>query len=217
MKNEELAEPAFEIYMQYDFLTTQQYSLMLNSVNQIYTYVIGAVLTDEEFNTRDYNFSLNAFYPLCIDEAITGQSIKTRFSAKRKVFPSYKFEKGDLVIIIPKWYAAIIITSLILMYGLELYAKFLDIHIKQLDLDEKTKSNLFRQSEQISNLNDETAKQNIDKWHSMFKTSIVQSENIKEVKIILDGNSIRVDNTQGDDMRKENKEDITRRDREMEV
>ncbi|HRG53911.1 MAG TPA: hypothetical protein PLL00_13850 [Bacteroidia bacterium] len=100
----------------------------------------------------------------------------------------------------PYWAALVMVTCSIIYAGLEGYEKYLDIQLKRLDLDEKTKEHIARQSSEMENLKSEPLNPvtiNIQQNIYRFQTQIYQPNitivrvNGQEVRNKLDNNKLQ--------------------------
>ena len=172
------------MYLQYDYLTVEQYSKMITAANQVYKSLAGSLLFGQT-NYLSVPFVVTYPIPLCLEEVYTGNSINTKFSFSKRFFPSISVENETINIILPQWAALIILSGLVLSYGMDKYKDYLEIRIKQLELNEKTREELKTQSEQLNKISstpNNTTYINIQQSVYLFQSQIYQP-NIKQVKI----------------------------------
>ncbi len=123
--------------------------------------------------------------PLCLEEVLTGNSINTKFSFAKRFFPSVYVKDETINVILPQWTAVLILSGLVLSYGMDKYKDYLDIRIKQLELNEKTREEIKAQSEQLNKINatpNNSTVTNIQQNVYLFQSQIYQP-NIKQVQI----------------------------------
>ena len=190
MEAENYINQKIEIYLSYDFLTTDQYSAILTATNNVYKSI---AINSFFGNLNYYNLPFAVTYPipLCIEEVNTGNSISTKFSLENRFFPKVTIENGDTInIALPKWTAIVILSGMVISYGVDKYEKFLDIRIKQLELDEKTKVALIEESKNLQEIKGSTNNSTyseLQQNYYLFQTQI-QKPNIKKAEI--NGNNI---------------------------
>ncbi|WP_324720968.1 hypothetical protein [Salinimicrobium sp. HB62] len=191
------------IYIDFNYLTAKQLSIIINSANEIYNDLIQIGVFDDfvSFSPENHYFSRFLHIPLCIQQINTGNSVNTKFSLENRLFPGYRIENGDtLKILLPKWSAAVIMTGYILTYGVEKYEQFLEIKIKELELEEKQdernerkKRELQNQSLKLSeyrNQRNNSTYINIQTNYYQFQSQI-QQKNINKVEV--NGISVKQD------------------------
>lgn len=207
-KENNFIEQSIDIYIDYSFLPVDQYASIIKSTNKIYNQVVRFAVFDDieiwdEFDYPFYYMRSHSF-PLCIEEINTGNSINTKFSIENRFLPGFSIENGDtLKIAIPKWSAAIILAGQILSYGMDKYEQYLDIRVKELDekiknieLRDKTKEELLKQSavlQEAKKSPNNPVYTKIQKNYYSFQTKIQQSNiNVVEINGIgIKGDSIQ--------------------------
>lgn len=142
------------IYIDYDFLTVQQYSAILTAINNVFNDVVRISIYHERDNIDIYDYYYYRRYldlPLCVQTINTGGSINFKVSLERKFFPGLEIENGDtLKILLPKWTAALIVTAAILGYGMDKYQQYLDIRNKELDNELKERELANKINEEVN-------------------------------------------------------------------
>lgn len=184
MANEDFINEKLNLYLKYDYLTAEQYSKIIAATNEVYKSLASSLIFGQ-INYLNSPFIIAYPIPLCLEEVFTGNSINTKFSFAKRFFPDIYVKDETINVILPQWTAVLILSGLILSYGMDRYKDYLDIRIKQLELNEKTRQEIKAQSEQLnkltSNPNNATVT-NIQQNIYLFRSQIYQP-NIKKVQI----------------------------------
>jgi hypothetical protein len=185
MAGEDFVNEKLNLYISYDYLTAEQYSKIIHSTNEVYKSLTNCLI----FGQINYLNSPNIVsypIPLCLEEVYTGNSINTKFSFAKRFFPSVTLENNETInIILPQWTAILILSGLILSYGMDKYKDYLDIKIKQMELKEKDREELKAYAEQLDKINslpNNSAISNIKQNVHLFQSQIYQ-QNIRQVNI----------------------------------
>ncbi len=185
MANEDFINENLSLYLKFDYLTAEQYSKIILATNEVYKSIASSLIFGQ-INYLSSPYIVTYPIPLCIEEVYTGNSINTKFSFAKRFFPSVEIENNETInIILPQWTAALILSGLVLSYGIDKYKDYLDIRIKQLELNEKTREEIKAQSEQLNKLtsnSNNAAVTNIQQNIYLFQSQIYQP-NIKQVQI----------------------------------
>jgi hypothetical protein len=185
MASEGFINENLELYLNYEYLTADQYSKIIQATNGVYKTLANALIFGD-MNYFNSPYIITYPIPLCLEEVRTGNSINTKFSFAKRFFPGIKIENNETInIILPKWSAILIVAGVVLTYGMDRYKDYLDIRLKQLEVNEKTrteaKAHMKRLEDITSNANNPTTyilQQNIN----LFKSQIHQP-NIQEVRV----------------------------------
>ncbi|GIQ60034.1 hypothetical protein Flavo103_31700 [Flavobacterium collinsii] len=140
-KENNFIEENINIYIDYDFITIEQYSSIIKAINEIYKEIVTTCIY-QDYDDIDYPLLSFPPYsiPLCLEEINTGNSITTKITLENRFFPSFTIENGEVLkIALPKWTATLILVGMIGTYGIDKYEQYLDIRIKQLDVKIKEK------------------------------------------------------------------------------
>lgn len=203
-----------QIYVDYDFITVEQYSEIIKAINEIYKEVVTLCIY-QNYDDVDYPFLNFPPYqiPLCLEEVKTGNSITTKITLENRFFPGFEIENGEILkITLPKWTASLILAGLVATYGIDKYEQYLDIRIKQLDvkikekeldkkptemkLHEETKSEIQKQSKKLQSSKEKSKHHHsrIKQNYYLIQTQIEQTNiNIVEINgdIIKENDSIK--------------------------
>ncbi len=98
-----LNDRPLEIYLRYDYLFARQQAAIALAVGGVHEAVLGAA---REFEPGG----------LFVDSISTGESIRVKFRQGR-VLPGWEFPDDDLVIVMPRWTAALFLTGGLLIGG----------------------------------------------------------------------------------------------------
>ncbi|WP_396146394.1 hypothetical protein [Flavobacterium sp.] len=169
-KENNFIEENINIYIDYDFITIEQYSSIIKAINEIYKEIVTTCIY-QDYDDLDYPFLNFPPYniPLCLEEINTGNSITTKITLENRFFPSFTIENGEVLkIVLPKWTATLILAGMVGTYGIDRYEQYLDIRVKQLDvkikekelaekpaegkLHEETKKEIQKQSEKLQTI-----------------------------------------------------------------
>lgn len=140
-KENNFIEENIQIYIDYDFITIEQYSSIIKAMNEIYKEIVTTCIY-QNYDDLDYPFLHFPPYqiPLCLAEVNTGNSITTKITLENRFFPGFEIENGEILkIALPKWTATLILAGMIATYGMDKYEQYLDIRVKQLDVKIKEK------------------------------------------------------------------------------
>lgn len=185
MENESFISEHLELYLKYEYLTVDQYSTIISSINGL-TKNLSRILIYGDLNYLTSTKIIVYDIPLCIQEVHTGNSIKTKITYSKKFFPELQIDNGDtLNISLPQWSSVIIIAGYILSYGMSGYKDYLEIKLKQQELDEKLKKELINQQtslEKISSKPSSAIGASISRDVETFRSQLYLP-NIKEAHI----------------------------------
>lgn len=184
MERENFINEKLEIYLDFDFLTAEQYSTIIYATNKVYLGVANSLIFGD-FYYYNSPYVITYPLPLCLEEVMTGNSISTKFSLEKRFLPKIAIEDETLKIILPQWSAVLILSGIILSYGMDRYEKYLDIRLKQMEINEKMRQEVHEQAKRLENFknqpNNPTAT-NIQQNVYLFLSQIYQP-NIKTVEI----------------------------------
>jgi hypothetical protein len=185
MASEGFINANLNLYLQFEYLTAEQFSSIVQATNEVYKIVANALKID--YSKFFDEPGLMAYpVPLCLQEVRTGNSIEIKFSFAKRFFPEFEINnKGTLNVILPKWSAILILSGMMLTYGLDIRNKILEGQKMQAELHEKAKIEVQSQTKQLNGIlskpNNPTVyilQQNI----SLFQAQVVQP-NIQEITI----------------------------------
>jgi hypothetical protein len=118
---------------------------------------------------------------LCVEDIGTGNSITTKISFKKRLFPKVKFTDEELHVLLPRWSAVLVVAGALVFGGMIAYEKYLDIRLKQMQLDEQTQRAVSEVSERLREMHRTNEpeifeiEQSVQKFRSVaFQTNIVQ-------------------------------------------
>jgi hypothetical protein len=121
------------VYIKYEYLTVAQKVEILKSIESLYNCIVGRTANETRsyvYVYDDKKFKLFDAPPLCVLEAHTGESITIKFGTDKKWLPKMAAEDGQLILEFPKWYGAIAITGLALIFGMSVFKDALDVGLK---------------------------------------------------------------------------------------
>lgn len=140
------------LYIGYEYLPVRQQANILHAIDNLYSAVAEAqekhCYDIPKYMWRYIKYEVYPHYgnflfapPLCIDSAKTGTSIEFKFSVDQKVFPKCVFRRGDLRVLLPRWYAPVAVTASLLIgvsnlydHGVTTYKNTLEVEKLQLEL-----------------------------------------------------------------------------------
>jgi len=178
------------LYLAYDFLPVQQQATILYAVGATYGTISESVSLPELLRSEPGfpywglpipELPAGTFPrfgpPLCIDSANTGESIKYKFDIEKRFWPRLRFNKGDLIVMIPRWTAVAVLTGAVLVAGLAGYNQVLDTQIKHLER-EKLREEIQRLHEPLQQHPDPR----IEMYAQLFRYE-VKLPNIRAVEV----------------------------------
>ena len=170
------SEQPLDLYVSYDYLPVNQHAMLALAVVGVNRAVLDAA---KEYEPAD----------LLIETIQTGESISVKFR-QGKILPGWEFPDDDLVIVMPRWTAALFLTGSLLIGGAAVVEAG-DVLKKKLESGDNTKQEQlvkeYYDLEQLTNPHDR-AGQDLRRYLQLFENEI-GAPNVSEAAI--DGVVIR--------------------------
>src|SRR5438874_1556956 len=99
MASESFITENLELYLNYEYLTADQYSKIIHATNGVYK-TLANILIFGEFNYFNSPNIITYPIPLCLEEVRTGNSLSTKFSFAKRFFPGIKIENNETINIV---------------------------------------------------------------------------------------------------------------------
>lgn len=136
---------ALDVHISFEFLPVHQQAIILEAINNTYERLLVPRRYPAFRVERRISFALARrlvgvnWPPLCIDSINTGNSIDLKFKPAGQYLPSLVYTKqGDLEIWLPRYSAAVILTGIVLGWGLTTGDDVLEFYEEHIQTREPT-------------------------------------------------------------------------------